>query len=225
MRCPGKRRVPSAAKWIDRYRIHIVTPRAPRLQKHLRRRLEGGPSVFWSIRVYSCPLVVRLHQRSAVFPRMIRTAPRGRRRLGARASRPHPVPGPPLSFSAVAMLLAATLWAGTPHRPGLRRAMASLPVDSRKRASGGVCRGCARAWCGRPSPALPISPPEAIIAHDIVRFTRVRPAYPGHKIGADAFGWRLSLRLCQAWCGRDARAPRQAICAGGTPALPGSLHP
>ena len=57
-----------------------------------RLSLEGGPSVFGSICVYSCPFVVRLHERSAVFPRTIPTAPPGRHFLGARASRPHPVP-------------------------------------------------------------------------------------------------------------------------------------
>ena len=56
----------------------IVTPRAPNCRSILVLLVvEGGPSVFWSIRVYSCPLVVRLHERSAVFPRMIRTAGRG----------------------------------------------------------------------------------------------------------------------------------------------------
>ena len=54
--------------------------------------VEAGPSVFVSIRVYLCPLVVRLHERSAVFPRMIRTAGREQPCLGARASRPHAVP-------------------------------------------------------------------------------------------------------------------------------------
>ena len=52
--------------------------------------LSSGLFVF--MRVYSCPFVVRLHQRSAVFPRMIRTAGRGRPCPGARASRPHAVP-------------------------------------------------------------------------------------------------------------------------------------
>ena len=54
--------------------------------------VEAGPSVFVSIRVYLCPLVVRLHERSAVFPRMIRTAGREQPCPGARASRPHAVP-------------------------------------------------------------------------------------------------------------------------------------
>ena len=34
--------------------------------------VEAGPSVFWSICVYSCPFVVRLHEPSAVFPQVIR---------------------------------------------------------------------------------------------------------------------------------------------------------
>ena len=56
----------------------IVTPRAQDCRSILVPLVvEGGPSVFWSICVYSCPLVVRLHERSAVFPRMIRTAGRG----------------------------------------------------------------------------------------------------------------------------------------------------
>ena len=56
----------------------IVTPRA----RNCRRIVvpfvvEGGPSVLVSLRVPSCPFVVHLHQRSAVSPRMIRTAGRG----------------------------------------------------------------------------------------------------------------------------------------------------
>ena len=40
----------------------IVTPRAPNCRSiWVPLVVEGGPSVFWSIRVYSCPLVVRLH--------------------------------------------------------------------------------------------------------------------------------------------------------------------
>ena len=40
----------------------LVTPRAPNCRSILVPLVvEGGPSVFWSIRVYSCPLVVRLH--------------------------------------------------------------------------------------------------------------------------------------------------------------------
>ena len=43
--------------------------------------VEAGPSVFGSICVYSCPFVVRLHEPSAVFPRMIRPV-RGRGTAG-----------------------------------------------------------------------------------------------------------------------------------------------
>ena len=40
----------------------IVTPRAPNCRSILVPLVvEAGPSVFWPIRVYSCPLVVRLH--------------------------------------------------------------------------------------------------------------------------------------------------------------------
>ena len=71
----------------------IVTPRAQDCRSILAPLVvEEGPSVFWSIRVYSCPFVVHLHERSTVFPRMIRTAPPGRHPPGARASRPHPLP-------------------------------------------------------------------------------------------------------------------------------------
>ena len=56
----------------------IVTPRAQNCRSILVPLVvEAGPSVFWSICVYSCPFVVRLHQRSAVFPRMIRPDGRG----------------------------------------------------------------------------------------------------------------------------------------------------
>ena len=71
--CGRDARAPSKPSSHD-----IVTPRAPYCRSILAPLVvEGGPSVFLSIRVYSCPLVVRLHQRSAVFPRMIRTAGRG----------------------------------------------------------------------------------------------------------------------------------------------------
>ena len=56
----------------------IVTPRAPNCRSILVPLVvEGGPSVFVSLPVPSCPFVVHLHERSAVFPRMILTAGRG----------------------------------------------------------------------------------------------------------------------------------------------------
>ena len=121
----------------------IVTPRAPNCRSILVLLVvEGGPSVFWSIRVYSCPLVVRLHERSAVFPRMIRTAgrapgsrangsfPKGAGRLCEKSPAGHSPPhrrdgiawerGRPARILSLwpplsfsAMLQAATLWAGT----------------------------------------------------------------------------------------------------------------
>ena len=58
----------------------IVTPRARNCRSILVPLVvEGGPSVFVPICVHSCPFVVRLHERSAVFPRMIRTPGRGLR--------------------------------------------------------------------------------------------------------------------------------------------------
>ena len=74
--------------------------------------LEAGPSVFGSICVYSCPFVVRLHERSAVFPRMIRTAgrehgsrangsfPQGAARLSEKSPAGHPPPHQPSPASS-----------------------------------------------------------------------------------------------------------------------------
>ena len=122
--------------------------------------------------------------------------------LGARASRPHPVPyhpgarasarmlslWPPLSFSA--MLQAATLSGREQHRPGRRRAMAPFPVDP----SGGDGRGCARLGAGG-TPALPGSLHPMTSSHQ------------GHQI-AEAFWRRLWLKevhlsfwsICVYWC-------------------------
>ena len=56
----------------------IVAPRAQNCRSNVAPLVvEGGPSVFWSIRVYLCPFVVRLYYRWAVSPRMTRTAGRG----------------------------------------------------------------------------------------------------------------------------------------------------
>ena len=66
----------------------IVTPRAQICRSILVPLVvEGGPSVFVSLPVPSCPFVVHLHERSAVIPRMIRTAGRGH---GSRANRSFP---------------------------------------------------------------------------------------------------------------------------------------
>ena len=54
-----------------------VTPRSQNCRSILVTLVvEGVASVFVSLRVSSCPFVVHLHERSAVFPRMIRTATR-----------------------------------------------------------------------------------------------------------------------------------------------------
>ena len=83
----------------------IVTPGSPNCRSILVPLVvEGGPSVFWSIRVYWCPFVVHLHEGSAVFPRMSRTAgrapglrangsfPKGARRLSEKSPARHPPP-------------------------------------------------------------------------------------------------------------------------------------
>ena len=56
------------------------------------KQVHLSSGLFVSIRVHSCPFVAHLHERSAVFPRMIRAAPPGGPCPGARASRPHAVP-------------------------------------------------------------------------------------------------------------------------------------
>ena len=66
--CGRDARAPSKPSSHD-----LVTPKAQDYRSILVPLVvEGGLSVFWSICVYSCPLVVRLHYRWAVFPRMIR---------------------------------------------------------------------------------------------------------------------------------------------------------
>ena len=65
----------------------IVTPRAQICRSILVPLVvEGGPSVFVSLPVPSCPFVVHLHERSAVIPRMIRT-------VGWGTANPHFSPG------------------------------------------------------------------------------------------------------------------------------------
>ena len=118
----------------------IVTPKAQDCRSILAPLVvEGGPSCR---RVSSCSFVVRLHQRSAVFPRMIGTGgrgpgsrangsfPKGARRNSEKSPAKHPPPhrrdgitwergrparilSPWLPLSISAMLQAATLWAGT----------------------------------------------------------------------------------------------------------------
>ena len=148
--CGRDARAPSKPSSHD-----IVPPRAPNGRSILAPLVvEEGPPVFWSIRVYSCPFVVHLHERSTVFPRMIRTAPPGRHPPGARASRPHPLPLAAAEFPA--MLQAATLWASTP--------------SARPKESQGAVPCCSK--------------------------------------------WGRWPRLCLAWCGRDARAPRKPSLCG-----------
>ena len=75
--CGRDARAPGGASSHDR-----VTPTGQKCRSILAPVVvEGGPSVFWSIGVdscpFACPFVVPLHERSAVFPRMIRMAGRG----------------------------------------------------------------------------------------------------------------------------------------------------
>ena len=79
--------------------------------------------------------------------RMIRTAPPGRHPLGARASRPHPLP---LAAAELLRCCRQPPCGQAPHRPGRRTAMAPFPVDP----SGGDGRGRAR-LCAGGTPALP----------------------------------------------------------------------
>ena len=115
-----------------------------------------------------------VHDKTVGIATAARRAAPGSHRLGARASRPHPVP-----------LAAAELQcdaAGShpcrrePQRPGRRRAMAPFPVDP----SGGDGRGCARLGAGG-TPALPGS------RHPMTSSTQ------GHQI-AEAFWCRLWLK-------------------------------
>ena len=140
--------------------------------------VEGSPSVFWSIRVYSCPLVVRLHERSAVFPRMIRTAGRA---PGSRANG---------SFPKGAGRLSEKSPAG--HSPPHRR--------------DGI------AWeRGRPARILSLWPPLSFSAmlQAATLWAGTASARPKENHGAvpGRSKWGRWPRLCQAWCGRDARAP------------------
>ena len=159
----------------------IVTPRAPNCRSILVPLVvEGGPSVFWSIRVYWCPFVVHLHEGSAVFPRMIRTAGRA---PGLRANGSFPKGARRLSEKSPAR-----------HPPPHRRDC--IPPGAR---------------ASRPH-TVPLAGAElqrdAAGSHPVC----------GNPIGqAEGEPWRRSRliqvgrwpRLCQALCGRDARAPRK----------------
>ena len=141
--------------------------------------VEGGPSVFWSIGVYSCPFVVRLHEPSAVFPRVIRPVrgqapgsqangsfPKGTGRLSEKSPAGYPPPlhrddtpgsaGVPPACCPFGCRSVSLRCCSRPpcrrdqHRPGRRKAVAPFPVDP----SGGDGRGCARLGAGG-TPALP----------------------------------------------------------------------
>ena len=121
--------------------------------------VEGGPSVFWSICVYSCPFVVRLHEPSAVFPRVIRPVrgqapgwrangsfPKGTGRLSEKSPAGYPpphhrddTPGSagvppaccPFGCRSVSLRCCSRPpCRREPHGPGRSRGRAPLPVDS-----------------------------------------------------------------------------------------------
>ena len=169
-------------------------PRAP----NCFRLVEGSPSVFWSIREWFVALTIgrfssndphgrggrpasgqtgvsqRVQVGFRVTRRSLPTAPPGRHCLGARASRPHPVPLAAAELQCDAA--GSHPVGGNQHRPGRRRAMAPFPVDP----SGGDGRGCARLGAGG-TPALPASRHPMTSSHQ------------GHQI-AEAFWYRLWLK-------------------------------
>ena len=127
----------------------IVTPRAQNCRSILAPLIvEAGPSVFWSICVYSCPFVVRLHQRSAVFPRMIRTAgwapgsrangsfPKGARQLSEKSPGAHPPPHQPSPGGSAS----ATPPQGGSDCPGSAGVPPASCPFGRRRASVRCCR-------------------------------------------------------------------------------------
>ncbi len=109
----------------------IATPKGQKRRRILAPLVvEGGPSVFRSIGVYSCPFVVRLHFQVGFLRSRRPDIP------------PHPVPAKASSRARACGL--------STDQPGGRGAMAPFPVDR----SGGDSRSCARPGAGG-TPALP----------------------------------------------------------------------